>query len=59
MGQFVELDCWSSYAGFTCEAALLSWGADWAAELGCLAELLGWAAGGLNFLKALVCWAEL
>ena len=59
MGQVVELDCWDSYAGLTCEATLLSWAVGWAAELGCLAELLGWAAGGLNFLKTLVCWAEL
>ena len=49
MGQVVELDCWGSYAGLTCEAALLSWAADWAADLGCLAELLGWAAAGLDF----------
>ena len=55
MGQVVELDCWGSYAGLTCEGSLRGL----AAELGCLAELLGWAAGGLIFLKTLGCWAEL
>ncbi len=54
-GQVVELDCWSSYAGLACEAALLTWAAGWAAELGCLAELLGRAAAGLDVLKILEC----
>ena len=57
MGQVVELDCWGSYAGLTCEA--VSWAVGWAAELGCLAELLGWAAGDWDFFKTLVCWDEL
>ena len=49
MGQVVELHCWGSYAGLTCDSALLRWAAGQAVELSCLAELLGWAAadGGI------------